>query len=113
MSFDESDFQVVRQHAIELLRDDRWNFCERAKNDLRQLGYTQVTAADLILRALEGDLPINLVRLGDPPGSGGIGYTMNRVDGRILHVKFILAWDWTEVIVLSFHNSVHTQKVDR
>lgn len=49
MKFDELDLQAVRQRAIELLREDRWNFSNRAKHDLRELGYTQVSAADLIL----------------------------------------------------------------
>lgn len=49
--------------------------------------------------------PVNAVPLGNPPGSGGEGWSMNNTDGQGLYIK--LKVEGGCVWVLSFHRSIH------
>lgn len=96
--------EVLRQ-ACEFLRNDDWKLTESVERDARNLGYNQCQVADLLLELLDADSPFHEVPLGEPPGSLGVGYVLNDVDGRGLYIKFLLEWKYLKIF--SFHISKH------
>jgi hypothetical protein len=60
---------------------------------------------DFLHDLLESGFDIHEVQLGEPPGSGGVGYVLNNADGEGLYIKFKLEWQY--LLLLSFHVSKH------
>jgi hypothetical protein len=105
VSSDPADLDEVRQRACEFLREDEWELTETVERAGYSLRYNQCQIAELLCARLESGFEFHEVPLGEPPGSSGVGYVLNNVDGRGLHIKFVL--EWTYVRIISFHISKH------
>ena len=105
MAEDWSSLDEVRRVACDFLRNDDWQLTESVERDARKLGYSQCGVADLLLDQLEARFAFHEVPLGEPPGSGGVGYVLNDVDGQGLYIKFLLEWKYLKIF--SFHISKH------
>jgi hypothetical protein len=105
MAEDQRGLDAVRRDACNFLRDDDWHLTESVERDARKLGYSQCGVADVLLEQLEAGFAFHEVPLGEPPGSGGIGYVLNDVGGQGLYIKFLLEWKYLKVF--SFHVSKH------
>jgi hypothetical protein len=107
MATDPHGLDEVLRQALAFLNSDEWQLTQTAERDARNLGYTQVQVAELLLYRLSEGFPFHEVPLGEPPGSGGVGYVLNDVDGQGLYIKFLLEWSYLKII--SFHITKHTR----
>ncbi len=97
---------AARAEAIRLLRDEEdWVVLATPRLSLYRMGLTELAAVDLVVDRLLAGFPLSEVQLGDPPGSGGIGYALTNADGKGLYIKFKIEDD--RVKFLSFKPSDH------
>lgn len=113
----DNDPALARRKLIELLEDeDGWRFKEQAFNEGRialrgHFGKTpsEFEMIDYFALLLRNGFPILLTPLGEPPGSGGIGWVMNNPDGNQTYIKLKIEQDgiYDHAWVLSCHTSKH------
>ena len=101
MSLEEDcGIELACVEAIRLLECVSWRFTQSARHAGYALDYTECKMTELLIKWLKMGLRPQKIELGDPPGSGGIGYFYRNPEGQNLYVKFKLEWD--ELVVLSF-----------
>src|SRR5882762_8063033 len=104
MSAKDITIEEVRRKLILLLEDGQVQFADRAlQQGIKWLqspvgcewqekhgcGFLrpEPNLVRFLVDALKSDCQLNAGQLGEPPGSMGTGYAINRADGRDLYVK--------------------------
>ncbi len=94
-------FSDVRDCCLNfLVVKEEWRFTERARTDGYRLGLTELRMIDLIVGLLGDGHSLHEIHLGDPPGSGGLGYEMRTTGEQGLYIKLKVEWNF--VLILSF-----------
>src|SRR5882724_11283940 len=93
MPNDTHALQEARQTLIRLFENDDWKLTDRADAHGRAIlaergGHvTQYDIILFVLNLLKTNYPMHPVKLGEPPGSGGLAYVMNNADKKGLYIK--------------------------
>ena len=117
----DDDPALARQKLIELLEDEdgrrvTWKFTRSAQDQGRNALKAHFGAfpsdevmIEYFAHLLRSDFPIHRTPLGEPPGSGGIGWVMNNPDGNQTYIKLKIEQDgvYDIALVLSCHTSKH------
>jgi len=113
----EESLDRVRQMLIAMLENNEYLFTDTALRDGMRLARTlgdasrgfpsQCGLVDYIVEKLRLPFRLNEVPMGEPPGSGGIAYSMTNANGQGLYIKLKVEDD--QVVILSFHVSKHSR----
>jgi hypothetical protein len=111
-----SDASAAQTRLIQLLEEDEWRFTknalEQGRHALRGVirdPPSECAIIDYLLDRLRDGFPLLRTPLGEPPGSGGVGWVMNNLDGRNTYIKLKIEEDGirTYALVMSCHSSKH------
>lgn len=116
----DNDPSLARAKLIELLEDDDKYLFLRGVLDQGRVALhkhsgktpSEFMIVDYFLDLLRSGFPILRTPLGEPPGSGGVGWVMNNPDGNNTYIKLKIAEDgvFDIVWVMSCHTSKHERK---
>lgn len=114
----DNDPDAARRKLIELLSDeDTWEFTNTVSRESKQalrltLGaaLTECAVADYVVDQLTRNFPLLRTLLGEPPGSGGVGWVLNNPDGHRTYIKIKIEQDGVHeyALILSCHTSKHS-----
>lgn len=110
----------ARQKLIELIEAEAWEFTksalEQGKVALKSVAREPIgeyAIIEYIFDLLNVGFPMSRTLLGEPPGSGGIGWVMNNPDGKRTYIKLKIDKDERDesiCYVLSCKTSKHHKK---
>jgi hypothetical protein len=114
MIHDEHDLQQVRSRFVQLFEEDQYRMTEVARvtgrNWFRQFHQfpTEYHLIRSILELLQGSSnPLQLVKMGEPPGSRGVAYRVVDPESPELYIKVKIEEDMAWI--LSFKRSNHAE----